>query len=131
MFNLQIILGNLGCEPEMRYTPQGKAVTTFSVASHFCFTRADGQAVKETEWFNVQTWSKQAEICHQYLKKGSTVLVLGRTKTESWTGEDQQKRSRKIVVADRVVFVNTRNGQAEQTDLSAAAPGESAGDAPF
>lgn len=131
MFNLQIILGNLGGEPEMRYTPQGKAVTTFSVASNRSYTKADGQKVKETEWFNCETWGPQAETCNKYLKKGSTVLITGRTKTESWVGTDQQKHSKKIVVVDHVVFVNTRNGQMEQTELTTAEPAQPEGELPF
>jgi single-strand DNA-binding protein len=119
MFNLQIVLGHLGGDPEMRYTPQGTAVTTFSVAANHSFNKSDGQKTKETEWFNVQAWNKLAEVCSEWLKKGSLVLVLGRTKTQAWNGEDGQKRSRKVVVADRVVFVDLKNGTAEQSDLGA------------
>jgi single-strand DNA-binding protein len=136
MLNIQFILGHLGGDPEMRYTPQGTPVTTLSVASNYAYTKSDGQKVKETEWFSVQTWSKLAEVSNQYLKKGSLVFVIGRTKTQNWTGEDGQKHNKKIVVADKVVFVDTKNDAAEQTDLGApagpssepAAPGE---DIPF
>jgi single-strand DNA-binding protein len=121
MLNMQLILGRLGGDPEMRYTPQGTAVTTFSVAANHAYTKADGQKVKETEWFSVQTWTKLAEVCNQYLKKGSLVFVIGRTKTQNWNDEQGQKRTKKIVVADKVVFVDTRTEAAEQTDLGAAA----------
>jgi len=68
MFNLQIVLGNLGSDPELRYTPQGKAVTTFSVASNRSYTKADGQKVKETEWFYCQAWGADAENCNKYVR---------------------------------------------------------------
>ncbi len=74
----QIIVGNLGRDPDMRYTPAGKPVTDFSVAVNRQFTGANGQAVKDVVWFRVSTWGKQAEICNQHLKKGAKVLVEGR-----------------------------------------------------
>ena len=128
MFNLQIILGHLGSDPEMRYTPQGMPVTSISVASNFSYSRTDGQKVKETEWFTIQAWNKLAEVCNEWLKKGALVLVLGRTKTQNWTGEDGQKHSKKVVVADKLVFVDLKNG-AEQTDLGADAGAASDGPA--
>jgi single-strand DNA-binding protein len=124
MFNLQFILGHLGGDPEMRFTPQGTPITTFSVAANHCFNKSDGQKTRETEWFTVQTWSKLAEVCKQWLAKGALVLVLGRTKTQVWTGDDGQKHTKKIVVADRVIFVDLKNDEAEQTDLGAAEPVE-------
>lgn len=124
MFNMQIILGHLGGDPEMRYTPQGTPITTFSMAANHSFNKSDGQKVKETEWFSIQIWGKLAEVCKQWLGKGALVLVLGRTKTQSWTSEDGQKRSRKVIVADRVVFVDLKNGDFDQTDLGDAQPVE-------
>ena len=125
MFNMQIILGHLGQEPEMRYTPAGHPVTTFPVASNFSYTK-DNQKVKETEWFTVQTWNTLAEICNQWLKKGSLVLIVGRTKTNAWNGDDGQKHTAKIVVADRVVFVDLKNGDAVQQELEPSAEEEAA-----
>ena len=77
MWHTIIIVGNLGKDPEMRYTPSGKAVTSFNVASSRQYTGGNGQVVKETCWFRVSVWDKQAETCNQYLKKGSKVLVEG------------------------------------------------------
>jgi len=130
MLNIQFVLGHLGSDPEMRYTPQGKPVTTFSVAANYSYTKPDGQKTKETEWFNIQAWNKLAETCNQWLKKGALVFVFGRTKTQNWTGEDGQKHSRKVVIADRVVFVDLKNGTAEQSNLGEAngATGDIAGD---
>jgi len=76
MYQKLIIVGYVGKDPEMRYTPQGQAVTNFSVATNRQYTK-DGETVKQTVWFRVQTWGKRAEVCNQYLKKGSKVLVEG------------------------------------------------------
>ncbi len=77
MFHTIIIVGNLGKDPEMRYTPSGQAVTSFSVATSRKYTSSNGEQVNETIWFRVSAWGKQAEVCNQYLKKGSKVLVEG------------------------------------------------------
>ena len=73
MYHSLTIVGNVGREPEMRYTPSGQAVTSFSVATERKYTSGNGEQVKETIWFRVSTWGKQAEICKQYVKKGSKV----------------------------------------------------------
>jgi single-strand DNA-binding protein len=78
MWHTIIIIGNLGKDPEMRYTPSGQAVTSFNVATSRKYTANNGQVVKETVWFRVSAWGKQAETCNQYLKKGSKVMVEGR-----------------------------------------------------
>jgi len=78
MFHTIIIIGNLGKDPEMRYSPNGSAVTSFSLASNRTYKGNDGQQVKETTWFRITVWGNQAESCNQYLKKGSKVLVEGR-----------------------------------------------------
>lgn len=86
MFHTIIIVGNLGKDPEMRYTPTGQAVTSFSVATSRQYPGKDGAMVKETIWFRVSAWGKQAETCNQYLKKGSKVLVEGRLQPDAATG---------------------------------------------
>ena len=86
MYHTIIIVGNLGKDPEMRYTPSGQAVTNFSLATNRQYTSANGQQVKETIWFRVSTWGKQAETCNQYLKRGSKVLVEGRLTPDKETG---------------------------------------------
>ena len=86
MYHTLIIVGNVGRDPEMRYTPSGQAVTSFSVATERRYTDASGQQVKETIWFRVSTWGKQAEICNQYVKKGSKILVEGRLTPDKNTG---------------------------------------------
>lgn len=86
MFHTIIIAGNLGRDPEMRYTPSGQAVTTLSVASSRNYQDGSGQQVKETIWFRVTTWGKTAENCNQYLHKGQKVLVEGRLVPDLNTG---------------------------------------------
>jgi len=86
MFHTVIIVGNLGRDPEMRYSPSGQAVTSFNVASNRQYPGPDGKPVKETIWFRVSVWGKQAESCSQYLKKGRSVLVEGRLVPDKETG---------------------------------------------
>lgn len=86
MFQTLILIGNLGKEPEMRYTPSGQPVTTLSVATNRRYSGANGQPVKETAWFRVTVWGKQAETCNQFLHKGSKVLVEGRLAPDPETG---------------------------------------------
>ena len=86
MWHTLIVVGNLGKDPEMRYTPSGQAVTSFSVASSRQYTSNSGQTVKETCWFRVSAWGKQAETCNQYLRKGSRVLVEGRLTPDPASG---------------------------------------------
>jgi len=86
MFQTLILIGNLGKEPEMRFTPSGQPVTTLSVATNRRYSGVNGQAVKETTWFRVTIWGKQAETCNQFLHKGSKVLVEGRLSPDPETG---------------------------------------------
>jgi len=107
--NRIIIIGNLGSEPEMRFTPNGKPVTSFNVATNRKYTGGDGERKEETEWFTVVTWAKLAEQCNQYLSKGRLVYVEGRLRTHYWEGQDGQKRSRNEIVADRVSFLDRQS----------------------
>ena len=92
--NKCMIIGNVGRDPEMRYTPQGTAVTSFSVAvSRSWSPRDGGEAREETDWFRVTAWNKLAEICNQYLTKGQRVYIEGRVSMRSWDGNDGQKHA--------------------------------------
>ena len=104
--NRMIIIGNLGSEPEMRFTPNGRPVTSFSVATNWRYTTAEGERREETEWFTVVTWGRLAEQCNQFLTKGRLVYVEGRLHTHAWEGQDGQKRYRNEIVADRVSFLD-------------------------
>ena len=115
MYHTIIIVGNLGRDPEMRYTPGGQAVTNFSVATNRQYTGSDGQQVKETIWFRVSTWGKSAETVNQYLKKGSKVLVEGRLVPDAstggpriWNRQDGTPAASFEVSANTVRFLSSR-----------------------
>lgn len=110
--NKVMIIGNLGREPEMRYTPSGKPLTKFRVATNRRWTTPDGEEQTETEWFNVVTWGKLAEICNQYLTKGERVYIEGRLHTRHWTDEDGNHQSATEVVAQEMIML----GSPSQTD---------------
>ena len=111
------IVGNLGRDPDMRYTPAGKAVTNFSVAVNRQYSNASGQPVKETVWFKVTAWDKQGEVCNQYLKKGAKVLVEGRLVYDpqtggpkTWEGQDGAFHADFELVAQTVRFLSAKDG---------------------
>jgi single-strand DNA-binding protein len=106
--NKVMIIGNLGSEPEMRFTPNGNPVTSFSVATNRVYTTSDRERRTETEWFNVVTWNKLAEQCNQFLTKGRLVYVEGRLRTRSWEGQDGQKHYRTEVIANRITFLGSK-----------------------
>ncbi len=117
MFQQLIIVGNLGRDPEMRYTPSGQPVTSFSVATTRQYTDGNGQVVKETTWFQVSAWGKQAEACNQYLHKGSKVLVEGRLTVDPATGgprlwerQDGTTSASFQVTAATVRFLSSQSG---------------------
>jgi single-strand DNA-binding protein len=113
MFHKVIFVGNLGRDPEMRYTPGGQAVTTLSVATNRTYTDRNNEKVKETVWFRVSVWGKQAEACHQYLRKGRPVLVEGRLSPDNngnprlWTAQDGTARASYEIVASTVQFLGS------------------------
>lgn len=122
MYQKLIIIGNLGKDPEMRYTPSGQAVTSFNVATSRAYTDSKGAKVKETNWFRVSAWGKQAESCNQYLHKGSKVLVEGRLVPDAETGgpktyqrQDGTTGASYDMSADMVRFMDSRS-EAEQGD---------------
>ena len=106
--NKCIFVGNLGSDPEMRFTPSGAPVTTFSIAVNREWSDTNGEAKKETEWVNVVTWNKQAESCNKFLTKGSLAYIEGRLHTRSWDGQDGQKHYRTEVIANQVVFLSSK-----------------------
>jgi single-strand DNA-binding protein len=108
--NKVLIIGNLGADPEMRYTADGNALTNFRVAASRNYTTPEGERREETEWFSVVAWRKLAEQCSQFLQKGRRVYVEGRLRTRSWDTPDGQKRYRTEVVADRVLFLDRPAG---------------------
>ena len=106
MYNKITIIGNLGSDPEMRYTPSGAAVTNFSVATNRRYRNNNGETVDETEWFRVNAWNRLAETTNQYLQKGRLVYVEGRLSSRSWTGQDGQARFSNEIFAQEVKFLS-------------------------
>jgi single-strand DNA-binding protein len=103
-----MIIGYLGRDPEMRYTPSGKPVTTFSVGTSRNWTTADGERRSETEWFNVVTWGNLAEICKQYLNKGQQVYIDGRLQTRRWEDSSGTKHTTIEIVANEMMMLGDR-----------------------
>ena len=109
MYQQITLIGNLGRDPEMRYTPSGVAVTNFSVATSRSWTGQDGQRQEKTVWFRVATWRGLAETCNQYLTKGQKVLVVGEVEEpDTWTDREGNTRASLEVTARTVRFLNTR-----------------------
>ena len=104
--NKVMIIGNLGSEPEMRFTPNGSPVTSFRVATNRVYTTSEGERKQETEWFSVVAWNKLAEQCNQFLTKGRLVYAEGRLRTRTWEGQDGQKHYRTEIIANRVTFLD-------------------------
>jgi len=102
------IIGNLGGDPEMRYTPAGRAFTTFNVACNRTYTTPEGERREETEWFRVTAWSRLAELCNQFLSKGRRVYIEGRLSSRSWEGADGQKRFSLEISANEMVLLDAR-----------------------
>ena len=126
MYQSITVIGNLGRDPEMKFSPSGKAVTSFSIADTRQYKNGSGELVKETTWFRVEVWGNQAEACNTYLKKGSLVLVEGRMKADINTGnpriyqkKDQSWASSFEIQANNVKFlskVEAKQATPEQED---------------
>ncbi|MGD8603593.1 MAG: single-stranded DNA-binding protein [Anaerolineales bacterium] len=112
--NKVMIIGNLGRDPEMRYTPSGRPVTTFSVATSRSWHSADGERHEDTEWFNVVAWGNLAEICNSYLHKGQQVYVEGRLQTRRWEDSDGNKHFAIELVAREMIMLGDRKDVPEE-----------------
>ena len=121
--NKVMIIGNLGADPEMRFTPSGSPVTSFRIASSRTFTTPEGEKKQETEWFTVVAWSKLAELCNQFLSKGRMAYVEGRLKTHSWEDKEGVKHYKTEVIASQVIFLD-RSGAAPLPEEAAEGEGE-------
>lgn len=133
MYQKLVIVGRLGRDPEMRFTPTGQAVTSFSVATDRQYTDQSGKPVKETVWFRITAWGKLAETCNTYLQKGKLVLIEGRLTVDAktggprtWVGQDGQTRASYEVTANTVKFLSQRSegagesGAEEDMDIAPA-----------
>ena len=106
--NKVMIIGYLGGDPEMRYTPSGRPVTSFSIGTTRSWNAPEGERREETEWFNVVAWGGLAEICKQYLTKGRQVYIEGRLQTRRWDDQEGKKHERIEVVANEMVMLGDR-----------------------
>ncbi|MCI0708959.1 MAG: single-stranded DNA-binding protein [Chloroflexi bacterium] len=106
--NKVMIIGNLGRDPEMRYTPSGRPVTSFNVATTRSWTSFDGERREETEWFNVVAWGPLAEICNTHLTKGQQVYVEGRLQTRGWEDQNGKRHYRTELVAQEMIILGDR-----------------------
>ncbi len=128
--NKMMIIGNLGTDPEMRYTPNGAAVTSFRIAVNRVYTTGAGERREETEWFTVSAWNQLAETVNQYLSKGRQVYVEGRLSTRTWTGQDGQQRFNLEINANQVVFLSG-GGPSDGGDDMGPTPGAGEDDLPW
>ncbi len=126
--NKVMVIGHLGRDPEMRYTPSGRPVTTFTLAVSRSWNSADGERHTETEWFNIVAWGNLAEICKQYLVKGQQVYVEGRLQTRRWDDKEGQKHINVEIVASEMMMLGERRESGQGTeDQPFAAEGDAAG----
>ena len=114
--NKVMIIGYLGRDPEMRYTPSGRPVTSFSVATSRTWTSAEGERREETEWFNVVAWGTLAEICKTHLTKNQQVYVEGRLQTRGWEDETGKKHFRTELVANEMILLGERRRDQAHVD---------------
>ena len=129
--NKVILVGNLGRDPEIRYTQQGTAVANFSLATTDRFKNRGGEMQERTEWHRIVAWDKLAEICGQYLAKGRQVYIEGRLQTREWEDKDGNKRSTTEIVAQTMQMLGRREGQGGGGGgPSSSGPSEPMGDAP-
>lgn len=107
--NKAILIGNLGADPEVRFTPGGQAVANFRIATSESWTDKGGQKQERTEWHRIVVWGKLAELCGEYLAKGRQCFVEGRLQTREWTDKENRKNYTTEVVANNVVFLGARD----------------------
>ncbi|MBI4975615.1 single-stranded DNA-binding protein [Candidatus Peregrinibacteria bacterium] len=117
------LIGNLTRDPETKQIPGGQIVATFSVATNLMWTDSSGQRQNKAEYHNIVAWRKLAEICGQYLKKGSKVFIEGRLQTRDWQAEDGSKRYRTEIVADNMIMLDRRADAGDFGDRSAGGIG--------
>lgn len=119
--NRATIIGNVTRDPELRQTSNGRAVCSFGVATNRNWTDQSGARQEQTEFHNVVTWAKLAEICSQYLAKGRKVYIEGRLQTRDWEGQDGIKRYRTEIIAENMIILDRKGAGAEQPFVAAAA----------
>ncbi len=114
--NKVLVIGNLGRDPEMRYTPTGRPVASFTIAATRVWQSADGIRHEETEWFNIVAWGSLAEICNDNLKKGSQVFVEGRLQTRRWEDSSGKKHFATELVAQEIILLGVNQTTIYEAD---------------
>ena len=122
--NKIMVIGNVGTDPEMRYTPSGSPVTSFRIATSRSYNAQDGERKQETEWFTVVAWNNLAEQVNQYLSKGRRAYVEGRLQSQTFQGNDGQTRFRNEIVANTVLFLDRATEQPGRETFGAGPSGE-------
>lgn len=125
--NQVFLVGNLTRDPEMRYIPSGQGVTSFSIATNRTYNSPSGEKKEETSFVRIVTWGRSAEVCNEYLRKGSQVLVEGRLQSRSWQAQDGTKRNSLEVVAQRVQFLSRVGARSEGTASTEVASQDDSG----
>lgn len=125
--NKAMIIGRLTADPEIRSTPAGQNVASFSLATNFTWTDASGQKQEKVEFHNIVAWRRLAEIIGQYLKKGAKIYIEGRLQTRNWVGQDNLKRYRTEIIAENMIMLDSRGGG----QGSGAAPFSGSNEAPM
>lgn len=125
--NKAMIIGRLTRDPELRNTPNGASVASFALATNLVWTDQSGQKQEKVEFHNIVAWRKLAEICGQYLRKGSKVYIEGRLQTRDWTGQDGVKRYRTEVVAENMIMLDRAGGNSGMGNSSNMPPMPSEG----
>jgi len=120
--NKAILIGNLGADPELRYTPSGAAVANFNIATTERWKDKDGQPQEKTEWHRIILWSRQAEIAKEYLHKGSSVYIEGRIQNRNYEDKDGIKRYVTEIVGQRMQLLGSRGAAASEGGPSEAPP---------
>ena len=133
--NKAILIGNLGADPEKRVTPDGRARTSFRVATSERWKNKSGELQERTDWHNIITWGQQAEVCAQYLSKGRPVYIEGKIRNRSWEDNDGKKKYITEIQADKVQFLGSRNSTStnQSSGTTDSAPGfdPNSDDVPF
>ncbi len=122
--NKVILLGNLGRDPEVRFTPSGQAVANFTIATNESWTDKQGAKQERTEWHRIVVWGKLAELCGEYLKKGRQAFIEGRLQTREWTDKENKKNYTTEIVANNVQFLGSGQGGGKRDDFGPPPPGD-------
>jgi single-strand DNA-binding protein len=132
MVNKVVLIGRLGKDPDVRYTPEGTMVTNFNLATDEQWRDKNGEKVQRTEWHKIVTWGKLAEICGNYLVKGKLVFIEGRIQTRSWEDKEGNKRFTTEIIASNMQMLDSKGqNKTEDSSMDVASGGPGDGNAPF